>query len=75
MLVKTSEPDRVLFALDAAVRRRILDLAFDGKLTITDKNITLIVQTKDPTASEIVDTVRRIVSVASALERSRPRSV
>jgi hypothetical protein len=71
MLVKTSQPDRIGPVLDAALRRQILDLAFDGKLMIKDKTIALQEHIKDPTNVAIVDTVRALASVAEALEKVR----
>jgi hypothetical protein len=72
MLVRTSEPDRVALVLDGTVRRRILDLAFDGYLTVTDKKVFRREGISDPSHSEIVKTVRRVVLVAEALEGARP---
>jgi hypothetical protein len=74
MRVKTSEPERLLLVLDGTVRRQILDLAFDGKLRLTDKAISLFEQIKNPNSAAIVDTVHRLISVAEAMEKARPAS-
>lgn len=71
MLVKTKAPDRLALTLDASVRREILDLAFDGSLVATDKKISFGTPMAWPDQSAIVATVRRLVSVARALERAR----
>ncbi len=72
LFVRTSEPERLLLVLDEKVRRRILDLASGGKLEITDKSISLKEPIKDPNAGMIVQSVRRLVSLAEAVEKSRP---
>jgi hypothetical protein len=74
MRVKTTEPDRMQLVLDNTVTRQILDLAFEGKLMIKDKTISFDERIKDPSTGEIVDTVRRLVSVAGVLERARSTS-
>ena len=71
IVVKTSEPDQLRVALDNTTTRHILDLAFDGRLLVTDDRITFSEHVKNPTASMIVDTVRRLESLAKALERAR----
>lgn len=71
IVVKTSRPDQLLPALDGTTTRLILDLAYDGRLHITDSRIAFSDDTKDQPTAVIVDTVRRLESVAQALERAR----
>jgi len=71
MFVKTSRPEALLPVLDHQLRRSILDLSFDGKLTVRDKTIWLKLPRPPLDVDEIIDPVLSLVDVASGLENVR----